>query len=175
MGESSTDAMRLPPNMGADIKLLRRPDVNDGSKALEVPVVSSDIDDIEKEPAVNEKGQVDDHELKHIEGPDGTSKAYKVVRFRPGDPEDPKNFPKARKWLITLTLSWVCFSVAFSSAVITPGILGVAAHFDVSEEVALLTVTLFVMGFGIGRTFTSPISSSTTVCKYGILTGEKQL
>ncbi|KAK6379070.1 Synaptic vesicle transporter SVOP [Exophiala oligosperma] len=158
MGESSTDAMRLPPNMGADIKLLRRPDVNDGSKALEVPVVSSDIDDIEKEPAVNEKGQVDDHELKHIEGPDGTSKAYKVVRFRPGDPEDPKNFPKARKWLITLTLSWVCFSVAFSSAVITPGILGVAAHFDVSEEVALLTVTLFVMGFGIGPLIFSPLS-----------------
>lgn len=44
----------------------------------------------------------------------------------------------------------VCFAVAFNSAVITSDIGGVAAEFHVSEEVALLSVTLFVLGFGIG-------------------------
>jgi hypothetical protein len=51
-----------------------------------------------------------------------------------------------------MTLSWICFAVAFSSAVVTPGIQGVAEEFNVSEEVALLSITVFVIGFGIGRT-----------------------
>lgn len=50
-----------------------------------------------------------------------------------------------------MTLGWVCFAVAFGSAVITPGIFGVAERFNVSEEIALLSITLFVVGFGIGR------------------------
>ena len=45
----------------------------------------------------------------------------------------------------------VCFTVAFNSAVITADIGGVAEEFGVSEEAALLSVTLFVIGFGIGK------------------------
>uniref|UniRef100_A0A0D2Y6B2 Major facilitator superfamily (MFS) profile domain-containing protein n=1 Tax=Fusarium oxysporum (strain Fo5176) TaxID=660025 RepID=A0A0D2Y6B2_FUSOF len=80
----------------------------------------------------------------------GQAKTCKIVCFSTNDPTNPKNWSKARKWTVTLTLSWVCFSVAFASAVITPGIAGVVERFDTSSEVALLTVTLFVYGFGIG-------------------------
>jgi hypothetical protein len=50
-----------------------------------------------------------------------------------------------------MTVSFVCFAVAFASAVVTPGIEGVAEEFDTSFEIALLSITLFVIGFGIGR------------------------
>lgn len=40
--------------------------------------------------------------------------------------------------------------VAFASSVITADIAGVVKEFGVSEEVALLPITLFVVGFGIG-------------------------
>ena len=43
-----------------------------------------------------------------------------------------------------------CFVVAFCSAVITAGIIGPQKEFHVSEEVSLLAITVFVVGFGIG-------------------------
>ncbi len=45
----------------------------------------------------------------------------------------------------------VCFVVAFASSVVTADIEGVCETFGVSEEVGLLTITLFVVGFGIGK------------------------
>lgn len=109
-----------------------------------------------KEASGRAEAQSLGYELKETTTHGGTTKQYKLVAFGPEDPGDPKNFSKARKWLITMTLGWVCFAVAFSSAVITPGIAAVAEQFDTSEEVALLSITVFVIGFGIGRECSSP-------------------
>ncbi|MBO1764917.1 MFS transporter, partial [Escherichia coli] len=51
-----------------------------------------------------------------------------------------------------------CFVVAFNSAVITADLEGVSAEFGVSEEVSLLTITLFVVGFGVGPMVFAPAS-----------------
>ena len=51
-----------------------------------------------------------------------------------------------------------CFVVAFNSSVITADIEGVAQEFNVSEEVALLSITLFVVGFGVGPMAFAPLS-----------------
>lgn len=82
--------------------------------------------------------------------PDGEHR-YKLVTFRPGDPENPKNWSKAYKWYCTMVVSLTCFVVAFASSVITADIPGVVETFGVSEEVALVSVTVFVVGFGIGE------------------------
>lgn len=81
---------------------------------------------------------------------DGHLTKYKLVTFTVDDPENPKNWSKAKKWWCTLMIALVCFTVAFCSAVITADIGGVNETFHVSEEVSLLTITLFVVGFGIG-------------------------
>lgn len=99
----------------------------------------------------NVESQHDHYETREITTRQGEAKTCKIVCFSANDPTNPKNWSKARKWTVTLTLSWVCFAVAFASAVITPGIAGVVERFDASSEVALLTITLFVYGFGIGR------------------------
>ena len=75
---------------------------------------------------------------------------YKLVTFKEGDPENPKNWPKWKKWWCTILISLVCFTVAFCSAVVTADIEGVAETFHVSNEVVFLTITLFVAGFRIG-------------------------
>ncbi|EFX02659.1 major facilitator superfamily transporter multidrug resistance [Grosmannia clavigera kw1407] len=98
------------------------------------------------------------YQLRDVTTANGQVETYKIVVFSPNDKANPKNWSKARRWLITMTLSLVCFSVAFSSAVVTPGIAGVAESFHVSSEVALLSVTLFVIGFGIGPLVFSPLS-----------------
>lgn len=75
---------------------------------------------------------------------------YELVTFLPGDPENPKNWSKTYKWYCTMVVAATCFVVAFASSVITADIIGVQEEFGVSEEVALLSITLFVVGFGVG-------------------------
>ncbi|KAI1127890.1 major facilitator superfamily domain-containing protein [Nemania abortiva] len=89
--------------------------------------------------------------------PDGQHR-YRLVTFQPNDPENPKNWSKAYKWYITMVVAATCFVVAFASSVITPDIEGVADEFHTSQEVALLSITLFVVGFGVGPLVFAPLS-----------------
>ncbi|KAI0157219.1 major facilitator superfamily domain-containing protein [Xylariaceae sp. FL1272] len=89
--------------------------------------------------------------------PDGEHR-YKLVTFTIDDPENPKNWSKAFKWYITMVVAVVCFVVAFASSVVTADIKGVVEEFGVSEEVALLSITLFVVGFGVGPLVFAPLS-----------------
>lgn len=88
----------------------------------------------------------------------GKTERYELVTFTPGDPENPKNWSKLYKWYCTLTVAVTCFAVAFDSAVITAGIEGPMREFGVSEEVSLLTISLFVVGFGVGPMAFAPLS-----------------
>ncbi|KAK3382760.1 major facilitator superfamily domain-containing protein [Lasiosphaeria ovina] len=88
----------------------------------------------------------------------GTERNYKLVTFVEGDPENPKNWSRAYKWYCTMVVAVTCFVVAFCSSVITADIPGVAEEFNVSEEVALVSITVFVVGFGIGPMIFAPLS-----------------
>ncbi|OHE98457.1 major facilitator superfamily transporter [Colletotrichum orchidophilum] len=92
---------------------------------------------------------------------DGTAAGrgdYKLVTFLPNDPENPKNWSKAYKWYCTMVVAITCFVVAFCSSVITADIEGVARQFHCSEEAALVSITVFVIGFGIGPLVFAPLS-----------------
>lgn len=84
--------------------------------------------------------------------------AYQLVAFEPNDPGNPKNWSKAFKWYCTMVVALTCFVVAFASSVITADIPGVMEEFGVSEEVALVSISLFVVGFGIGPMVFAPLS-----------------
>jgi hypothetical protein len=49
-----------------------------------------------------------------------------------------------------MVVAMTCFVVAFASSVITADIVGVEREFNVSEELALASISLFVVGFGLG-------------------------
>lgn len=74
-----------------------------------------------------------------------------LVAFTSDDKANPKNWSKAFKWYYTMVVAFTCFVVAFNSSVVTADITGVSKQFGVSDEVSLLTVTLFVVGFGLGE------------------------
>jgi multidrug resistance protein len=88
----------------------------------------------------------------------GNIERYDLVTFKVNDPENPKNWSKAYKWWCTMCVALTCFVVAFNSAVVTADLEGVVEEFHVSEEVALLTITLFVIGFGVGPMVFAPLS-----------------
>ncbi|KHC30924.1 multidrug resistance protein [Candida albicans P76055] len=83
----------------------------------------------------------------------------RLVDWTEGDKHNPKNFGKGFKWLCTVLLGMICFVVALGSAIVTGDLERPAADFGVSEEVIILaSVTMFVIGFGVGPLVFAPMS-----------------
>ncbi|KZO96495.1 MFS multidrug transporter [Calocera viscosa TUFC12733] len=88
----------------------------------------------------------------------GVLRSYELVTFTLSDPGNPKNWSKGFKWWCTMVVAFTCFAVAFASSVITADLAGVSREFGVSDEVALLSITVFVIGFGLGPLVFAPLS-----------------
>ncbi|ESW97447.1 hypothetical protein KL918_001060 [Ogataea parapolymorpha] len=82
----------------------------------------------------------------------------RLVVFVDGDEKNPQNWGKGYKWFLTMLLGTICFNVALASAIVTGYMKGPMISFGVSEEVVILTVTLFVLGFGFGPLLFAPLS-----------------
>lgn len=87
----------------------------------------------------------------------GRLEDWKLVTFTIDDPENPKNWSKAYKWYCTMVVAFTCFVVAFCSSVITADIEGPMEDLGVSREVSLLTITVFVIGFGVGKSYCAAV------------------
>lgn len=88
----------------------------------------------------------------------GTDDDPYIVDYLHNDRQDALNFPKGRKWAIAILQSLSTFAVTFASSAYASGIEGVMQRFDVSEEVATLGLSLFVLGFALGPMVWAPLS-----------------
>lgn len=88
----------------------------------------------------------------------GTIEDPFVVSWLDNDSRNPLNFPSAWRWLVAILGALSCFSIAFTSSAYTGGISGVKTALDVTETVAQLGVSLFVLGFAVGPLFWGPMS-----------------
>src|SRR5271170_3676707 len=80
-----------------------------------------------------------------------------IVEFEgPDDPLNPLNWPVWRKIWATVLLSLTTFVVTFASSVFSSALKVVAIEFNVSDEVATLGTSLFVVGFAVGPLVSSP-------------------
>lgn len=64
----------------------------------------------------------------------------------PEEKANPYNWLKSYKWLFTLVAAIVTLCVAFASSCYTGATAALVAKFDVSREIIVLGVTLFVLG-----------------------------
>lgn len=81
----------------------------------------------------------------------GKTEDWKMVTFTIDDPENPKNWSKAYKWYCTMVVAFTCFVVAFCSSVITADVEGPIEEFGIGREASLVVITVFVIGFGLGK------------------------
>ncbi|KAK1245108.1 hypothetical protein MKX08_004737 [Trichoderma sp. CBMAI-0020] len=88
----------------------------------------------------------------------GTAESPYLVEFIPNDPWNPMSFKDTFKWAITLIQASAALSVSFASSAYSGGISEIIMQFDISAEVAILGVSLFVMGFAIGPLLWAPLS-----------------
>ncbi|CAK9436733.1 uncharacterized protein LODBEIA_P12550 [Lodderomyces beijingensis] len=83
----------------------------------------------------------------------------RIVEWVDHDKQNPKNLSKAIKWVYTAVLGMICFVVALGSAIVTGDLERPAKYFGVSMEVIILaSVTMFVIGFGVGPLVFAPMS-----------------
>ena len=93
----------------------------------------------------------------HYKGSGVESDPY-LVEFIPHDPRNPMDFPQWKKWFITLSVAFATLAVSFASSAYTGSTKQVIAEFHCSQEVVILGVSLFVLGFAIGPLFWGPLS-----------------
>ncbi|PMD34299.1 MFS general substrate transporter [Hyaloscypha variabilis F] len=90
----------------------------------------------------------------------GTDDDPYIVDYLDNDRQDALNFSKGQKWAIAVLQSLSTFAVTFASSVYASGIVGVMLRFDVSEEVATLGLSLYVLGFALGPLIWAPMSET---------------
>lgn len=88
----------------------------------------------------------------------GTEEDPYAVTWIPNDPRNPFNWSQFQKWFITMNVALATLAVALVSSAYTGGIQEIIVEFNISQEVATLGVSLFVLGFAIGPLLWAPLS-----------------
>ena len=88
----------------------------------------------------------------------GTEDHPYAVVWIPADPRNPMNFPPIRKWSITLLVSFVTLAVSLVSSAFSGGMRQIMEDFGAAQEIVILGVSLFVLGFAIGPLIWAPLS-----------------
>ena len=87
-----------------------------------------------------------------------TEENFEVTWDGDNDPFNPRSFGRARKWVIVLIVSMSSLCVTCTSSLYTSTYGQLTQEFHVSEEVATLGLSLFVIGLGIGPMVLGPLS-----------------
>lgn len=76
----------------------------------------------------------------------------------PLDPENPQNWSARYRWYVIMILACMTFVVSFGSSVFSTATTVTAQQFGVSQEVMILGVTFYVLGFALGPLVFGPLS-----------------
>ncbi|KAI0339259.1 MFS general substrate transporter [Trametopsis cervina] len=83
---------------------------------------------------------------------------YIVDWYSDNDQENPRNWSLAKRSFVTFDICLLTFSIYIGSAIYAPGIVDITEKFGISSVAASLGITMFVLGYGIGPMFLSPLS-----------------
>jgi len=88
-----------------------------------------------------------------IEGPGNQEEVLTAT-----DPANPRNWSASRKWLLLVVLVAVDLTVGFAAAGFGPAIAAFRVEFNVSDEVGVLGVALYLLGLALGPLAWAPMS-----------------
>ncbi|GLB35291.1 putative major facilitator superfamily protein [Lyophyllum shimeji] len=87
----------------------------------------------------------------------GTVESPYIIDWKQDDPENPYNWNKTKKWIITMQLALSTWTVSFGSSSYTGGIQGTMRDLHIAEDVAILGISLYVLGFALGPLVFAPM------------------
>lgn len=88
----------------------------------------------------------------------GTEDDPYIVTWIDHDPRNPMLYSAVKKWSLVALVAIATLAVSFVSSAYSGGTAQVIMEFGISEEVAILGVSLFVLGFAIGPLLWAPLS-----------------
>ncbi|KAJ7803202.1 major facilitator superfamily domain-containing protein [Mycena olivaceomarginata] len=80
-----------------------------------------------------------------------------LVDWEENDPDDPQNWSFRKRAFVAFEISLLTFSVYIGSAIYTSSIPGIMQEFNASLVMATLGLTLYVLAYGIGPMFLTPL------------------
>ena len=101
---------------------------------------------------------VTDAVLNHQYKGSGTEDDPYQVEFIPNDPRNPMEWGQFKKWFIVMTVAIATLAVAFVSSAYSGSTRQIIAEFGISQEVSILGISLFVLGFAVGPLVWAPLS-----------------
>jgi MFS family permease len=87
-----------------------------------------------------------------------STSSTKVVTFGQNDPDDPRNWPHLRKWLMVAVIIPIDLSVSWGASGFSPAAGDFAKDVGVSPHVATLGLSLYVLGLAFGPMTLAPLS-----------------
>ena len=78
----------------------------------------------------------------------------------PDDPDNPMNWPFALRVYHATIPGVIGFTVTLGSSIYTPGVHSISERFNISETVALLGLSLYVLGLAFGPVVAAPLSET---------------
>ena len=126
------------------------------------PAMSATVPDLEKEevstPSPQEETDVESAQNQQLQEKPAEKDPNLVDWNGHDDPENPQNFSRRRKWIITVIMSLMTMWVTFASSVFSTATEVTAKEFNVSSEVMILGTSLTVFGFALGPLCWAPLS-----------------
>ena len=81
-----------------------------------------------------------------------------VVDWEPNDQANPRNWSTLYKSWLTFQLGMLALSASLGSSIISPTEHAVVAYTHISSELAVLSVSLYILGFALGPLLWAPVS-----------------
>ncbi|PGH27592.1 hypothetical protein AJ80_00834 [Polytolypa hystricis UAMH7299] len=91
-------------------------------------------------------------------GSTGTSDPNFEVDWEENEPENPRNWPLKYKGMAIGIQSWNTFTVVLYSTSYTAGLAEMAKEFGISQTVATLGLTVYLIGLAVGSMILAPVS-----------------
>lgn len=120
---------------------------------------TSSAETLNSSPATERSTPAPPRDLEKAEDTSSTDdSSYEVAFSGLDDPDNPKSFSTARKWLITVVVAACSLCVTTNSTIYTFTYGQIIPEFNTSREVATVGLTTFVIGLGLGPLFLAPLS-----------------
>lgn len=78
----------------------------------------------------------------------------------PSDPANPRNFPLPLRIFSTLAVTLLAFVSTFAASIYSPAISSIRTTFAVSEELAILPISIYNLGMAFGPLVGAPLSET---------------
>jgi MFS family permease len=90
--------------------------------------------------------------------PEIDNKDKDLVKWADGDPANPYNWAVPYKAFVTFQLGMLALAASLGSSILSPAGNTIAQVMEISEEVAVLNISLYILGFCFGPLLWGPLS-----------------